>query len=174
MCLFTLLFLQNRLRDDHPKIYGYATHVIPHYLPADFIAMFRMKPSTFEVVLNLLGGVTIPPVEGRPGRPPVPLSEQLLMTLMFLGSQQKTRDIADRFGHTDSCMFRCRNAIIDVITNKLMSQVWAVISSISYIAIALCNILWRICTFSYLLFGITHGIAAVLSCWLVLILCVHQ
>ena len=84
--------------------------------------MFRMKPSTFEVVLNLLGlgGVTM---EGGPGRPPVPLSEQLLMTLMFLGSQQKTRDIADRFGHTDSCMFRCRNAIIDVITNKLMSQV---------------------------------------------------
>ena len=92
MCLFTLLFLQNRLRDDHPKIYGYATDVIPHCLPADFIATFRMKPSTFEVVLNLLGGVTIPPVGGGPGRPPVPLSEQLLMTLMFLGSQQKTRD----------------------------------------------------------------------------------
>ena len=62
-------------------------------------------------------------MEGGPDRPPVPLDEQLLTTLMFLGSQQKIRYIADRFGRTDSYSFKSRKNITKLLTESLMPQV---------------------------------------------------
>ena len=78
-----------------------------------------MRP-TFEMVLRQLRAMAIAPVEGGPGRPTVPLDEQLLTTLMFLRSQQKIRDIADTFGRTDSCSFKSRKNITKLPTQSLI------------------------------------------------------
>ena len=75
------------------------------------------------MVLRQLGAMAIAPVEGGPGRPTVPLDEQLLTTLMFLRSQQKIRDIADTFGRTDSCSFKSRKNITKLPTQSLTHQV---------------------------------------------------
>ena len=53
----------------------------------------------------------------------MPLDEQLLTTIMSLGSQQKIRDIADIFGQTDSCSFKSCKNITKLLTESLMPQV---------------------------------------------------
>jgi hypothetical protein len=71
-----------------PKIYGFAEDIVPFMDNKQFKYHFRMSPSTFEILLNMLysvfTGQTI-------GQPQIELDKQLLITVWFLANMECIR-----------------------------------------------------------------------------------
>ena len=90
---------------DEPKarIRGYVEEVVPMYLDNDFRKHFRITQSVFDVLLAKVctwGDVCSNLMRG--GRRPISLDKRLLITLWYLGCGESFRQIADRFGVSES------------------------------------------------------------------------
>ncbi|XP_043463090.1 uncharacterized protein LOC122499080 [Leptopilina heterotoma] len=90
-----IILAKRKRREHHPKIMNYFEEVIPSYPLSDFKAHFRMSRTTFEKIIQDIGGNL-----QRRGDLPNALSpeKQLCIAMWTFANQEVYRSIADRFG----------------------------------------------------------------------------
>ncbi|XP_052276022.1 putative nuclease HARBI1 [Dreissena polymorpha] len=102
-------------REEKSRIRGYVEEVVPNYAEDDFGAMFHMKPSTFQSLLDCIKDVPKLQPAGAGRRDPICIEKQLLITLWYVGGNDSIRRIADRFGVSQSTVIACRDKIMSVL-----------------------------------------------------------
>ena len=101
--LMELGFLLGTREDSKPRILGYVEKVVPLYYDQDFRRHFRLSRSTFDVLVHKASTWKELSLDrSRGGRVAIPVVNQLLITLWYLGSQETFRQLSDRFGVAES------------------------------------------------------------------------
>ncbi|XP_066583374.1 putative nuclease HARBI1 [Prorops nasuta] len=87
------------------KITDYVDRVIPNYDNIVFKQHFRMYPSTFQMVLSLIGPA-LDTTKTAFGRKPISAEKQLFIALWFVSSPDSYRSVCVKFGIGKATAFR--------------------------------------------------------------------
>ena len=80
------------------------------YSMSDFQSHFRLERTTFESLLCVLHQQSSP-VDVHPGKAPISIEKQTLITLWYLANEETMRSIADRF---DSAKSSFHNSVMNI------------------------------------------------------------
>lgn len=110
-------------RKERTRIESYVEATVPMYFFDDFKRSFRMSRSTFEIVCRHLTDYRelLPTWSG--GREHITVEKQLLIILWYLGTQDTTHSMADRFNVTESSIVRCRDKVFRVFMVHLKKKI---------------------------------------------------
>ncbi|KAJ8299952.1 hypothetical protein KUTeg_021471, partial [Tegillarca granosa] len=97
------------------RIRGYVEEVVPSYTE-DFRKMFRIKPATFNSLVDIIKGFPELQQAGIGRRDPIKIKKQLLITFWYVGGNDNISRIADRFGVSESTVIACRDKVMAGIT----------------------------------------------------------
>ena len=93
-----------------PRVANYVEDTVPLYSLDTFKTFFRLSRTTFERVLTILSECQELQINtSSGGRPPIPVHQDLLMHLWYMGSQECVRSIADRFDVSESTFVSQKN-----------------------------------------------------------------
>lgn len=121
--LYMILFVSFRVRRKKAKVENYVEEVVPRYTLDDFRRFFRMTRDTFEVICQQLGTVLPGYQTARPsGRPAIPLQNQLMIFLWYIGSLEPLCRIGDRFNVTEFSVLRIRRRICKMLLRHFKSK----------------------------------------------------
>lgn len=109
-------------RDWKPRISGYVEDIVGLYSDCDFRDMFRLSRDVFDLLVGLVAKSLSTREYSPPrGRPTIPIEKQVLVFLFFIGTLNTERQIADKFGVSESSVFRIVERLLNVIVDDLHS-----------------------------------------------------
>ncbi|XP_011705603.1 PREDICTED: uncharacterized protein LOC105460810 [Wasmannia auropunctata] len=85
-----ILNKQRKKMDRRPRIEGFIEKIVPGYTAQEFKTHFRLLPTTFDHVLQLIGPSLIS-TKSVAGRKPIPAEKQLLMALWMMATPDSYR-----------------------------------------------------------------------------------
>ena len=88
------------------RCHGYFEETVPLYSIDEFQSHFRMKRTTFEILVREVVGTGVLPVGNPFGRQVIDARKQVSIFLWCIANQETTRLIADRFNVTYSSVSR--------------------------------------------------------------------
>ncbi|XP_053592986.1 uncharacterized protein LOC128667346 [Microplitis demolitor] len=98
------------------KVVGYAKNIVPRYSDKQFQHHFRMTPETFESFLQKLHSII--PHDFRSGHTELPLEEQAMILIWYLGNCESFRSVANRFDISKSTcwevLYRTCNRVLQM------------------------------------------------------------
>jgi len=120
------------------RCHGYFEQTVPFYSIDEFQSHFRMKRTTFEILVREVVGTGVLPVGNPFGRQVIDARKQVSIFLWCIANQETTRLIADRFNVTYSsvsrvvrrvteCVLALRNQYIKWPNGKIASSLISVI-----------------------------------------------
>jgi hypothetical protein len=95
---------------------------IPRYDDEEFVRHFRMKRSTFHVLLEQLSPYLPKPFNGM-GSVVIPPEERLYIYIWYMATSETYRALACRFGTTDSVVHESVDMVLNAIMKVLTSEV---------------------------------------------------
>ena len=112
--------------DSKPRILGYVEKVVPPYSDQDFRRHFHFSRSTFDVLVHKASTWKELSLDrSRGGRVAIPVVNQLLITLWYLGTQETFHQLLDQFGVAESTshgvvwkICRCVSFICDTLQSN--------------------------------------------------------
>jgi hypothetical protein len=112
-----------RFRHKKAKVENYVHDVVPRYNPDDFRRFFRMRRHTFEVICQQLAGV-LPEYQTlrSSGRPAIPLQNQLMIFLWYMGSLEPLCRIGDRFNVTEFSVIKIRRRLCNMLLRHFKTK----------------------------------------------------
>ena len=88
------------------KLEGCVHIIVPWYSDENFRQHFRLWRGIIEILAQMIGNCPeIPSPNQGPGRPPIPVYVQVLLTLWYLGHNDSYYEIAERFSIATSAAF---------------------------------------------------------------------
>lgn len=109
--LHVIIILLNNC--EHTRMPGYCNW-IHRYLNYDFFSLFRMTRESFDMLITKLN---CNERYFKGGSPPVPIEQQVLMTLWWLGKGEALITIADRFNVSVSTVYKSSEYVLSRIIN---------------------------------------------------------
>lgn len=88
------------------RCHGYFEQTVPLYSVDEFQSHFRLKRTTFEILVREVVGTGLLPVGNPFGRQVIDARKQVSIFLWCIANQETTRLIADRFNVTFSSVSR--------------------------------------------------------------------
>ena len=88
------------------RCHGYFEQTVPFYSIDEFQSHFRMKRTTFEILVREVVGTRVFPVGNPFGRQVINARKQVSIFLWCIANQETTRQITDRFNVTYSSVSR--------------------------------------------------------------------
>lgn len=109
------LMANRNQRETHFRPQGYC-EMTENYLDDDYQRLFRMKPDTFNVLLQYLR-MKYPSIDMpySGGLQPVSAKKKLQVALMYLSSQMTLRRIGDILGIADSTVMVAKDEIVEML-----------------------------------------------------------
>jgi hypothetical protein len=103
-----------------PRITGYVEEVVSLYNESDFRDMFRLSRKTFELLTELVARSQRNRRDAHlRGRTTVPVEKQVLLFLFFIGTSNTERQMADKFGISESTVCRAIEQMLTIIVEDL-------------------------------------------------------
>ena len=97
------------------RCHGYFEETVPFYSIDEFQSHFRMKKTTFEILVREVVGTGVLPVGNPFGRQVIDARKQVSIFLWCIANQETTRLIADRFNVTYSSVSRVVRRITESV-----------------------------------------------------------
>ena len=100
------LTLAKQCKRKRNRIQNYIPNVVDNYTDKEFRLHFRLSRQLFESVLGCFANSNMMR-EKRTGRPQTDCEKMLLASLWFFANTETHRQLADRFGVSESTIFHC-------------------------------------------------------------------
>ena len=100
------------------RISEFFEETVPLYHGDVFRSHFRMTPSTFEMLCQLLAPSEHIPKGNAFGRRPIDPQKQIAVTVWALANQESCRQISDRFNITMSSVSRCIRRVTKALEDQ--------------------------------------------------------
>ena len=85
--------------------------------------ILRLRRGTVEILAQMIGNCPeIPSPNQRPGRPPIPVHVQVLVTLWYLGHNDPYYEIAERFSIAASAAFNSVKRVCSTLVSNYMNE----------------------------------------------------
>ena len=97
------------------RCHGYFEETVPFYSIDEFQSHFRMKRTTFEILVREVVGTGVLPVGNPFGRQVIDARKQVSIFLWCIANQETTRLIADQFNVTYSSVSRVVRRITESV-----------------------------------------------------------
>ena len=90
-----------------------------------YFDIFRMTPTSFDNLMQYISSDatnTIGQWTTGPGRPPIPLKKQVLLTLWYMATHETLISIGSRFGVCETTAYRVRKNVLHYISNNIVKR----------------------------------------------------
>lgn len=105
-----------------PEITSTSESLISEYSDSEFRSLFRMQKPAVQLLLRLLGkSFQRRETPFSRGRHSVEPEKQVLILAYFMATQCTERQIADKFGASESSVHRCIHRMIDILVDDYQS-----------------------------------------------------
>ncbi|XP_038067665.1 protein ANTAGONIST OF LIKE HETEROCHROMATIN PROTEIN 1-like [Patiria miniata] len=104
-------------RDKRARIHGFTEEVIPAMQESEFRSHFRLSTRTFEYILNVIHDALLPKAPGGPFEAVSPM-KQLLIFLWYLANQITIRELALKFGVSESTVHKAIRRVSECLTDQ--------------------------------------------------------
>jgi len=94
---------------------GYFEQTVPLYYVDEFQSHFRLKRTTFEILVREAVGTGVLPIGNVFGRQVIDKRKQVSIFLWFIANQESTRLVADRFNVTFSSVSRVVRRVMESV-----------------------------------------------------------
>jgi len=94
---------------------GYFEQTVPLYSVDEFQSHFRLKRTTFEILVREAVGTGVLPIGNVFGRQVIDARKQVSIFLWFIANQESTRLVADRFNVTFSSVSRVVRRVMESV-----------------------------------------------------------
>jgi hypothetical protein len=135
--LLTLVDQSRRDYNSVPKVNYYVQHTVNLYSLDDFRSIFRLSRHGFEILIKKLA-TTQAFAHRYVGRHQTDISEQCLLSLRYLGTQETLSSIADLFGLSEASAFLIIRRFCSAVIPKLSSELIKWPSENEQVSIAKC------------------------------------